>query len=71
LSAPAETARLSAAMFTISYSAALLISVRSGAALDVSGSARFAFLPIAVSALPLLFVPALVAFHRPCSAASS
>jgi CP family cyanate transporter-like MFS transporter len=71
LSAPAETARLSAAMFTISYSEALLISVLSGAAWDLSGSARFAFLPIAVSALPLLFVPALVAFHRPRSAATS
>jgi len=64
LSAPAETARLSAAMFTISYSEALLTSVLSGAAWDLSGSARAAFLPIAVSALPLLFVPTLVRFHR-------
>jgi CP family cyanate transporter-like MFS transporter len=71
LSAPAETARLSAAMFTISYSEALLISVLSGAAWDLSGSARFAFLPIAVSALPLLFVPALIPFHRPRSPATS
>jgi len=36
----------------------------SGAAWDLSGSARAAFLPIAVSALPLLFVPTLVRFHR-------
>ena len=64
LSAPVETARLSAAMFTISYSEALLTSVLSGAAWDLSGSARAAFLPIAVSALPLLFVPTLVRFHR-------
>jgi CP family cyanate transporter-like MFS transporter len=63
LSAPAETARLSAAMFTISYSEALLVSVLSGAAWDLTGSPRFAFLPIAVSALSLLFVPALVRFH--------
>jgi len=65
LSAPAETARLSAAMFTISYSEALVISVLSGAAWDLSGSARFAFLPIALSALPLLFMPTLIPFHRP------
>jgi CP family cyanate transporter-like MFS transporter len=63
LSIPADTARLSAAMFTISYSEALVIAVLSGAAWDLSGSARFAFLPIAIATLPLLFVPALVPFH--------
>jgi hypothetical protein len=50
-------------MFTISYSEALVIAVLSGAAWDLSGSARFAFLPIAIATLPLLFVPALVPFH--------
>jgi CP family cyanate transporter-like MFS transporter len=64
LTAPSDVARLSAAMFTISYSEALVVSVASGAAWDIAGSARFAFLPIAISALPLLFVPATIRFHR-------
>jgi CP family cyanate transporter-like MFS transporter len=65
LSAPTEVARVSAAMFTISYSEGLLISVLAGAAWDWGGSASFAFLPIAASALPLLFVPVGIRFHRP------
>jgi MFS transporter, CP family, cyanate transporter len=65
LTAPSDVARMSAAMFTISYSEALVVSVLSGAAWDIGGSPRFAFLPIAISALPLLFVPAMIRFHRP------
>jgi MFS transporter, CP family, cyanate transporter len=65
LGASSDVARMSAAMFTISYSEALLVSVLSGAAWDLAGSARFAFLPIAFSALPLLFVPAAIPFRRP------
>jgi CP family cyanate transporter-like MFS transporter len=65
LSAPSEVARTSAAMFTVSYSEALLVSVLSGAAWDFSGSPQGAFLPIAISVLPLLFVPPLIHFHRP------
>jgi CP family cyanate transporter-like MFS transporter len=68
LSTPSEMARLSAAMFTISYSEALVVSVLSGAAWDIGGHPRFAFLPIAISALPLLFVPAVIRFHRPHAA---
>jgi MFS transporter, CP family, cyanate transporter len=64
LTAPSDVARMSAAMFTISYSEALVVSVASGAAWDIAGSARFAFLPIAISALPLLFVPATIRFHQ-------
>jgi len=63
LAAPADVARMSAAMFTISYGSALVVSVLSGAAWDLAGSPRFAFLPIALSALPLLFVPQAIAFH--------
>jgi hypothetical protein len=44
--------------------------VLSGAAWDFGGSPRFAFLPIAISALPLLFVPAAIRFHRPQHAAT-
>src|SRR5215510_12124268 len=65
LTAPPDVARLSAAMFTISYGEALVVSVLSGAAWDLAGSPRFAFLPIAISALPLLFMPAVIRFHRP------
>jgi CP family cyanate transporter-like MFS transporter len=64
LGAQSDVARMSAAMFTISYSEALLISVLSGAAWDVAGSARFAFLPIALSAVPLLFMPLVIRFRR-------
>jgi MFS transporter, CP family, cyanate transporter len=69
LSAPADVARMSAAMFTISYTEGLLVAVLSGAAWDVGASPRFAFLPIAISALPLLLVPATISFRRPHDAA--
>jgi MFS transporter, CP family, cyanate transporter len=71
LSAPSDVARMSAAMFTISYTEGLLISVLSGAAWDLAGSPRFAFLPIAVSALPLLFLPAAIRFHAAKDARTS
>ncbi len=64
LSAPSDVARMSAAMFTISYSMCLAVAVLAGAAWDFGGSPRFAFLPIAISALPLLFVPADIPRHR-------
>ena len=64
LAEPADVARMSAAMFTISYSEALLVSVLSGAAWDVAANARFAFLPIALSAVPLLFMPLVIPFRR-------
>src|SRR6516162_8685547 len=65
LSAPADVARVSAAVFTISYSQALLVSVLSGAAWDVGGNPRFAFVPMAISALPLVFLPPFVRFRQP------
>jgi CP family cyanate transporter-like MFS transporter len=64
LSAPSDVARMSAAMFTLSYSEALIVSVLSGAAWDLGASPRFAFLPIAVSVLPLLVVPFAIRFNR-------
>jgi MFS transporter, CP family, cyanate transporter len=64
LSEPGDVARMSAAVFTISYSEGLLVSVLGGAAWDLSGSPRFAFLPIAISVLPLLFIPLLIGFKR-------
>ena len=64
LTAPSDVARMSAAMFTISYSEGLLVSVLGGAAWDLGGSPRLAFLPIAASAVPLLFLPAAIGFRR-------
>jgi len=70
LSSPSEMARMSAAMFTVSYSGALVVSVLSGAAWDLGGSPAFAFLPIALSALPLLVVPPMIRFKRAHGAAA-
>jgi len=64
LSNPGEVARVSAAMFTVSYSSALVVSILSGAAWDLAGSADFAFLPIAISALPLLVLVPTIDFER-------
>jgi len=62
LSAPGEVARVSAGMFTVSYSSALVISILSGAAWDLAGSASYAFLPIALSAVPLLVLVLTISF---------
>jgi CP family cyanate transporter-like MFS transporter len=59
---PSDVPRVSAAMFTISYSVAVVVSVLSGAAWDLGGSARFAFVPIALAALLLVFVPSTIRF---------
>jgi MFS transporter, CP family, cyanate transporter len=64
LSAPQEVARLSAAMFTISYGSAMLVAVLSGAAWDLTGIESFAFLPIGLSALPLLLLAPTIPFNR-------
>ena len=69
LSAPGDVARMSAGMFTISYSEGLVIAVLSGAAWDFGGSPRFAFLPMAIAALPLLVLPAAIPFRRPYAVA--
>ena len=70
LSPPSEVARVSAAMFTISYAGAMLVSVISGFAWDISGSARFAFLPIALSALPSILLTLTINFPRKPSGAT-
>ena len=71
LSAPADIGRMSAAVFATSYTQALLVSVLSGAAWDLGGTARFAFVPMAINTLPLLILPALMHFRRPQQTASS
>ncbi|HML09093.1 MAG TPA: MFS transporter [Xanthobacteraceae bacterium] len=64
LSTPQEVARVSAAMFTISYTSGMVVSVISGAAWDFTGAARFAFLPIALATLPLILLAPAIKFDR-------
>jgi CP family cyanate transporter-like MFS transporter len=65
LSAPADVARMSAAMFTISYCTAVVVSIVSGAAWDLAGNPRFAFLPLAMVAFLLILVPPTIRFRPP------
>ena len=64
LAPPQEVARVAAAMFTITYASTMLISVLSGIVWDFVGVERFAFIPIALSALPLLLVAPTIRFDR-------
>ena len=61
---PSDVARISAGMFTVSYCTAVVVSVVSGAAWDIGGSPRFAFLPVATVALLLVFVPLTIPFRK-------
>jgi MFS transporter, CP family, cyanate transporter len=65
LRAPADVARISAAMMTVSYTLAMTTAVASGAAWDLSGVPAAAFAPIAACAALLLCVPATISFERP------
>jgi MFS transporter, CP family, cyanate transporter len=69
MSAPDEVARVSAAMFTFSYTSALVVSVLSGAAWDLTGEARIAFLPVALSGLPAILLVPTMRFGRAAFAA--
>jgi CP family cyanate transporter-like MFS transporter len=64
LSAPEDVGRNAAAMFTIGYGTAVTVSVLSGAAWDATGDPRYAFLPIALSALPQLLLAPTVGSRR-------
>jgi CP family cyanate transporter-like MFS transporter len=63
LSAPEDVGRTSAAMFTVSYATAMLFSVASGAAWDIAGDPRWAFLPIAISLLPQILLISTMRFQ--------
>jgi MFS transporter, CP family, cyanate transporter len=56
LSAPDDVHRVTAAMFTISYSCAVIVPVISGLAWDLSGIASFAFAPIALCGIILVML---------------
>ena len=64
LCAPEDVARTSAAQFTLGYGGAMLVSVAGGAAWDLTGSASFAFLPIALGVLPMLALTPTLALER-------
>jgi CP family cyanate transporter-like MFS transporter len=65
LSEPDDVHRMSAGMFTISYSCAVILPIVTGLAWDVSGSAATAFAMIGLSIVPLLAVaPSVIARLR-------
>jgi CP family cyanate transporter-like MFS transporter len=64
LCAPGDVARTSAAMFAVGYSAAVLTALAGGAAWDLTGDPRAAFLPLALIALPQLVLPSTLRFGR-------
>jgi CP family cyanate transporter-like MFS transporter len=68
LSPPDDVHRVTAAMFTISYSCAVIVPVISGLAWDISGVGGFAFVPIALCGIVLaLLAPAINHVRRPGS----
>jgi MFS transporter, CP family, cyanate transporter len=64
LSTPTEVARVSGAMFTISYASTVVVSVLSGALWDLTGAARVAFLPIALAVVPSIVLVLTIRFDR-------
>lgn len=64
LCAPEDVGRMAAAMFTIGYALAVILSVIGGAMWDLMADVRFAFLPIAVGGLPLLLLAPTIRFAR-------
>ena len=66
LSPPDDVHRVTAAMFTISYSCAVVVPVISGITWDLTGIASMAFLPIALCGIVLVILaPAII--HVPSS----
>jgi CP family cyanate transporter-like MFS transporter len=68
LSAPDDVHRVTAAIFTISYSCAVIVPVISGLAWDLSGIASFAFAPIAICGIILVILAPAINHVRPASA---
>ena len=56
LSPPDDVHRVTAAMFTISYSCAVIVPVISGMVWDFSGVASFAFVPIGLCGILLVIL---------------
>jgi CP family cyanate transporter-like MFS transporter len=51
-------------MFTIGYGVAMLVSLASGMAWDITGKAAFAFLPIAIMVLPMTVLPLFTDYSK-------
>ena len=64
LSAPHDVHRMSAGMFTISYSCAVVVPIGSGLIWDLTGIPAIAFAPIGLSALLLMLLPQTIDFNR-------
>ncbi len=64
LSASSDVGRVSAVMFMISYTFAMLVALLSGFASDLIGNATAAFVLIALSALPVVLLTPTLQFHR-------
>jgi CP family cyanate transporter-like MFS transporter len=64
LSAPDDVHRLAAAMFTVSYSCAVITPVFSGLAWDLTGVPAAAFLPIGICALLMIILAPGIAHAR-------
>jgi len=67
LSAPDDVHRVTAAMFTISYSCAVIVPVISGLAWDLSGTASMAFAPIAICGIILVMLAPAINHVRPAT----
>ena len=65
LSPPDDVHRVTAAMFTISYTCAVIIPIISGALWDITGVAALAFAPIAISGLLLIVLASAVSHVQP------
>jgi CP family cyanate transporter-like MFS transporter len=65
LSAPNDVHRLTAAMFTISYTFAVIVPVISGAAWDLTGVPAMAFAPIAICCIMLIALSPAIGQVKP------
>jgi len=65
LSAPDDVHRVTAAMFTISYSCAVIVPVISGLSWDLSGIASLAFAPIAICGIVLIVLAPAINHVKP------
>lgn len=64
LVAPDDVPRVSAGMFTIGYSSAMMSSVLAGIAWDVGGAPVFAFLLMAIMVVPIIALTPLIDFSK-------
>jgi hypothetical protein len=61
---PSDVAHVSAVMFAISYTFAMIVALICGLASDLTSDTRSTLLLIAISALPLLVFPPFIQFPR-------